>query len=136
MTVSDGIMSETSVTVFVCVTCGAQPDGGLTLGRRLYDAVTAQTDAESAGVITVTPIECLAVCKRPCTIAMSGSGKWTCVVGDLDPEQHAGDVIAGARSYVAAKNGIIPWRQRPLSFRQGVVARIPPLGFRPAVGEV
>jgi predicted metal-binding protein len=134
MAQSDGTMSETGVTVFVCVTCGAQPDGGLTLGRRLYDAVTAQTGAESAGVMTVVPSECLAVCKRPCTSALAGPEKWTCVVGDLDPEQHAGDVIAAARSYVASENGIIPWRQRPLSFRKGVVARVPPIGFRPAAG--
>ncbi|HEX3993506.1 MAG TPA: DUF1636 domain-containing protein [Acetobacteraceae bacterium] len=125
-------MGEIGVTVFVCVTCAPQADNGLSLGRRLYNAVTARTGAEMAAVLTVAPIECLAVCKRPCTVALSGPGKWTCVVGDLDPEQHAGDVIAAAQSYVATENGIIPWRQRPLSFRKGVVARVPPIGFRPA----
>jgi predicted metal-binding protein len=124
-------MTKTGVTVFVCVTCGTQPDGEMALGRRLYDAVATRTGSEMAGVINVAPIECLAVCKRPCTIALSGPGKWTCVVGDLDPEQHAGDVIAAARSYEATENGIIPWRQRPLSFRKGVVARVPPIGFQP-----
>jgi predicted metal-binding protein len=136
MALSDANMSVTGVTVFVCVSCGAQPDGGPALGHQLYDSVTARISAEMAGAITVTPLECLAVCKRPCTIALSGSGKWTCVVGDLDPEQHAGDVIAAARSYMAAQNGIIPWRQRPLSFRKGVVARVPPLGFRPESFDV
>ena len=86
-------------------------------------------------MVKVTAVECLAVCKRPCTIALSGPGKWTCVVGDLDVEQHAGDVITAALNYVATENGIIPWRQRPLSFRKGVVARIPPLDFRSSAAE-
>jgi predicted metal-binding protein len=58
------------------------------------------------------------------------------VVGDLDPERHAEDVIAAARGFAASDTGIIPWRQRPLSFRKGVVARVPPLGFRPDVTGV
>jgi predicted metal-binding protein len=136
MAMPDGTMSAVGVTVFVCVTCGAQPDGGLSRGRRLYDAITARMGAGPANVMTVTPIECLAVCKRPCTVALTGPGKWTCVVGDLDSEQHAGDVVAAARSYVVAEDGIIPWRQRPLSFRKGVVARIPPFGFRPEADDV
>lgn len=42
---------------------------------------------------------------------------------------HVDDVITAALSFGAAENGIIPWRERPQSFRKGVVARIPPLGF-------
>jgi predicted metal-binding protein len=143
MGVTDTTMGNAAVTVFVCVTCKRSDDGGLAQGRMLYDAVAARAragnvtaDLERAGsasMVEVTPVECLAVCKRPCTVALSGPGKWTCVVGDLDHEQHADDVIAAALSFAATENGIIPWRQRPLSFRKGVVARIPPLGFSPVV---
>ena len=136
MNAPDGAAAVADVTVFVCVTCGAREDGEPPAGRLLFDAVVARTNAEVAGVVTVTPIECLAVCKRPCTIALSGAGKWTCVVGDLDHERHADDIVAAALSYAAVETGIIPWRQRPLSFRKGVVARVPPLGFRPvAAGD-
>jgi predicted metal-binding protein len=135
MSATDGTMSNAAVSVFVCVTCKLPNDGSLSRGRMLFDAVTASLNADMAAIVTVTPVECLAVCKRPCTIALSGPGKWTCVVGDLDPGQHAGDVIAAALSFAATDNGIIPWRQRPLAFRKGVVARIPPLDFRPALGE-
>jgi predicted metal-binding protein len=140
----DGAMREPDVTVFVCVTCKAAgketaaddakaaANGDPPPGRRLFEAVTARTSGAAANVIAVTPVECLAVCRRPCTIALSAPGKWTCVVGDLDPLQHADDVIAAALSHAASGTGIIPWRQRPLSFRKGVIARIPPLGFRPA----
>ena len=123
-------MNNAEVTVFVCVTC-KRPDNGEALGRMLFDAVSAR----APGMVKVTPVECLAVCKRPCTIALSGPGKWTCVVGDLDHEQHADDVITAAQNFAATENGIIPWRQRPLSFRKGVVARIPPLNFGSSVAE-
>jgi predicted metal-binding protein len=115
------------VTVFICVTCKGQdlsPSGQL-----LFDAVMAGLPVGRG--ITVTPVACLAVCKRPCTVALTGLGKWTSIVGDLDHETHSDDVIAAALSHASTPDGIIPWRQRPQSFRKGVVARVPPLGFRP-----
>ena len=57
------------------------------------------------------------------------AGKWTYVVGDLDPEVHVDDVVSMAVRYGLTDNGIVPWRERPQSFRKGVVSRIPPLGF-------
>jgi predicted metal-binding protein len=57
------------------------------------------------------------------------SGKWTYVVGDLDPEVNVDDVISMAASYRLSDNGIVPWRERPQSFRKGIISRIPPLGF-------
>jgi predicted metal-binding protein len=135
MAIADA-MGEPGVTVFICVTCKARDGDAEPRGSLLFNAVTARLGRGDAGGVLVTPVECLAVCKRPCTIALSGPGKWTCVVGDLDHELHADDVIAAARSFAATDTGIIPWRQRPLSFRKGVVARIPPLGFRPDVTGV
>jgi predicted metal-binding protein len=120
-----------AVTVFVCVTCKAADDGPVPAGRGLYEAIVARLGA--ATTCTVTPVACLAVCKRPCTVALAGPGKWTSIVGDLDPAVHADDVLLAAASHAATVDGIIPWRQRPLSFRKGVVARVPPLGFWPEV---
>ena len=79
----------------------------------------------------VKPVDCLAVCKRSCTVALSGAGKWTYVVGDLSPDTNAQDVVDAALSYGATANGIIPWKQRPQSFRKGVISRVPPLAFQP-----
>ena len=123
--------TEADVTVFVCITCKGPDTDAVPRGRLLFDAVTARLHTVRPGAIAVTPIACLAVCKRPCTIALAGQGKWSCLVGDLDPTLHADDVIAAALRHAATADGIIPWRQRPQSFRKGVVARIPPLGYRP-----
>jgi predicted metal-binding protein len=127
--------TEADVTVFVCITCNGPDAGSEPRGRLLFNTVMARLPAVRPVAIAVTPIACLAVCKRPCTIALAARGKWSCLVGDLDPTLHADDVINAALSHAAAANGIIPWRQRPQSFRKGVVARIPPLGFRPEEPE-
>lgn len=118
------------VTVFVCTTCkrplaGAEPFDRP--GRDFAVALAAQFESDTA--IAVTPVECLSVCKRPVTVALSGGGRFGYVVGDIDPALHLGDVASGARAYAATADGIVPWRQRPDIFRKGVIARIPPIGF-------
>ena len=122
---------EAVATVFVCVTCKGPDSGTFPIGRALFDTVAARMRALGETRIAVAPVECLAVCKRPCTVALAAAGKWTSVVGDLDPDRHSDDVIAAALRYQASETGIIPWRERPLSFRKGVVSRTPPAGFRP-----
>ncbi len=120
---------RTNVTAFICVTCRAGDTGEERPGRLLFDAVTSKIASRGDRGVTVTAVECLSVCKRPCTIALVASGKWTYVVGDLDPEVNVDDVISMAVSYRLSNNGIVPWRERPQSFRKGIISRIPPLGF-------
>jgi predicted metal-binding protein len=117
-----------AVTVFVCVTCRGKVDDAERPGRLLFDALTERLHGRD---VAVSPVECLSVCKRPCTVALAAAGKWTYVVGDLDHHSHADDVVDMALHYAASGNGIVPWRERPQSFRKGVVSRTPPLGFRP-----
>jgi predicted metal-binding protein len=69
------------------------------------------------------------VCKRPCTIAVTADRCWTYLVGDLDPAQHTDDIVNAVLAYRRSGNGIVPWAERPVPFRRGVVARVPPLGF-------
>jgi predicted metal-binding protein len=120
-------MAEPGVTVFICISCTvAGEPSEKKPGRALYEAVLA-----AGQNLTVKPVDCMSVCKRPCTVALSAEGKWTYVVGDIRAEEHTQDVIRGARAYAASSNGIVPWRERPLCFRRGVIARIPPLTFLP-----
>jgi predicted metal-binding protein len=119
-----------TTTVFVCVSCrrGQGDDDGPSdrPGQVLVRAIAAHLQDG----FTVAAVECLAVCKRPCTIALVGADKWTYVIGDLDPDLHADEIIAAARSFAASDNGIVPWRERPLSFRKGVIARVPPANLK------
>lgn len=127
------------VTIYLCVTCRRKTgdaDGAFDLPGRILAAGLAQTLARRSGncSIDVVPVECLAVCKRPSTLALAADGKWTYLIGDLDPETHVEEIVAAAESYGASVDGIVPWKERPPIFRKGVIARVPPLGFTPPDG--
>ncbi|MFE1600970.1 DUF1636 family protein [Methylobacterium sp. ID0610] len=114
-----------SVTLYVCTTCRAEgdPPEGPRAGARLH---TALAEAFTGEAVRVEPVECLSVCKRPCTVAVASPGRWTYVYGDLDPANAAAILRDGLPRYAATPDGIVPWRERPEAFRKGVVARIPP----------
>ncbi len=70
-----------ATTLLVCVTC--KSDEGPT-GSSLFEALSERLAAEPG--IALKAVECLSVCKRPCTVALAAQGKWTYVVGDLSRE--------------------------------------------------
>ena len=120
--------SNDITSVYVCVTC-RRADEPLEprderSGARLFAALS---EGEPDPALRLIPVECLSVCKRPCTVGFAAPGKWTYVYGDLAPETSAATILDGARLYAAAPDGLIPWRQRPDSLKKGVVARIPPI---------
>jgi predicted metal-binding protein len=115
---------RSTATLLVCVAC--KSDEG-PMGAGLFKALTEHLAAEPD--IELKPVECLSVCKRPCTVALAAPGKWTYVVGDLKTESNLEDIAVAVRCYAASPVGIVPWRERPLSFRKGVVSRTPPLAF-------
>ena len=121
--------NEPAVTIFVCVTCKRVEDDADAprLGKTMYDAIEERLASPAQSDIELRAVECLSVCKRPCTLALSGPGKWTYVVGDLDVDANLDDVLDAARKFAATEDGLIPWRERPKSFRKGVVSRTPPL---------
>ena len=106
--------SAAATTLLVCVTCKSEA-GPMGLG--LFEALGERLSSQPG--IALKAVECLSVCKRPCTVALAAPGKWTYVVGDLDRDLHLEDIVVGARRYAAS----------PLCFRKGVVSRTPPLAF-------
>lgn len=119
-------MSGKDVTIFICVACrhAGEPEGRP--GAAFLDALNARLSERSLQ-IRVEPVECLAVCKRPATVALAARGKWTYVIGDLDLAQHVDDVIDSALRFAESDSGIVAWKDRPVCFRKGVVSRTPPL---------
>ena len=94
----------TTTILCICVTCrGNAPDEsvGERPGARLLAAVEQRLAADGDKGIAVVPANCLSNCPRGCSAAVSASGKWTYVIGDLDPDRHAGDVIDFARLHRA-----------------------------------
>lgn len=126
------IASETGeTTLFVCVTCRTQapeaaPPDELRAGARLLAAIETVPAAQRAGV-TVVGVECLSNCNRACTVAVTAPGKWTYVLGALDPDLHARDVLAFAQLHQRHDAGLPAWRERPEYIRKNTVARVPAL---------
>jgi predicted metal-binding protein len=120
--------AQAGAVVFVCTACRLVVEDGDGADNRPGVAFAAALREKLAGdaAVEVRAVECLAVCKRPCTVALIADGKWTYLVGDLDAATHMDDVAAMARAYAASANGIVAWRERPQCFRSGVVARVPP----------
>ena len=115
------------VTILVCVACRSGDETGARPGQLLFEALQSRLASTDPRRIALVPVECLSVCKRPCTLALAAPGKWTYVVGDLDRATHADDIVDAATRYAGAPDGIVAWRERPQSFRKGVISRTPPL---------
>jgi predicted metal-binding protein len=118
-------------TLFVCVTCRAQTtdatQGDLPRpGARLLAAINAAPDARREG-LAVEPVECLSNCNRSCTVAVAAPGKWTYVIGALDPETHADIVLTFAQAHRTHEAGLPAWRERPEHVRKNTISRVPPL---------
>jgi predicted metal-binding protein len=119
------------VVVSVCVTCKTS-DGALA-GPAMFDAIKVAT-SERNGSVQVRRVQCLSVCKRPTTVAVSSSDGYTFLFGDLQPEG-AGAVASFADSYRKSVYGLVPWRERAEVLRKGMVARLPPVRWSPEDGS-
>ena len=130
-TVGDG-----GLTLSICLRCrdgreDRNSDLGQRGGRRLAHAVAGAFPGSTAAHrgIRLRGVNCMSNCRRPCTIALSGPGRFTYLFGDLDPTLHAGDVLSVAAAYAEAEGGFLPRPARPEILRAGILGRIPPLGF-------
>ena len=126
-------MAET--TIYICTTCRlpddtSEPRPGAKLLAELENSLKKTNDS-----IRLEGVECLSVCKRPCTVAFSAPGKWTYVYGDFSSETAPETILAGAALYSAAEDGLIPWKMRPDALKKGVVARLPPSLTSPSRSE-
>jgi predicted metal-binding protein len=118
--------SISRATVLVCVTCrtAATPSAGADLAKATLLA------AGNAPDVSVQHIRCLGNCSRGLSAAIRCENAWTYVFGGLDSARDGASLIVAARLLVQAADGIMPWRGRPDSLKRGLVARIPPIGFR------
>ena len=116
-----------TVTLHVCTTCKMGrplPEGAAPPGARLLAALAA---AGAPRGVRIMPVECLSACDHGCNIALSGPGRWSYVYRGMESDADVADILAGAAAYAATKDGLVPWRERPVIFRRQSLARIPPM---------
>ena len=115
-------------TLSICIRCRderEEANGQLRGGARLAQAVLEAGIDQAA--LDVRGVRCISQCKRSCAIALSGPDRFTYIFGDLDPTQHAKDVVDLARLYVQSADGFMARNDRPAPMRAGVLGRVPPL---------
>ena len=122
------------VVISVCTTCKTQDAAAEIVGPDLLAAVRDVVSTSDDGII-VRAVQCLGVCKRPTTAAVSGPDRYTFVFADLQPADGAIALRDFALSYARSAFGLVPWRERAQVLRRGMIARIPPAIWSPENGE-
>ena len=121
------------VIVSVCTTCKTA-DGMTVVGPEMFAAVRAALGADDAGVV-VRPVQCLSVCKRPATVAVTSPDGYTFLFGDLQTESGTAALTSFVKSYQKSDYGLVPWRERAEVLRKGMLARVPPMRWSPDDGR-
>ena len=124
---------DAPVVISICTTCKTQDAAAEVVGPKLLATVRDLVPSDDS--ITVRAVQCLGVCKRPTTAAVSGPDRYTFVFADLLPADGATALRDFARSYARSDYGLVPWRERAQILRRGMIARIPPAIWSPENGE-
>jgi predicted metal-binding protein len=117
----------------VCVTCKIS-DSGAVVGPDMFAAVRAALGDDDPNVV-VRPVQCLSVCKRPATVAVTSSDGYTFLFGDLQTGSGTAALVSFVKSYRNSDYGLVPWRERAEVLRKGTVARVPPMRWSPDDGR-
>jgi predicted metal-binding protein len=132
---SSGLKPGAPAVVSVCITCRASdsnnaPRPGVQLREELDRML-----AGHGQTVLVRSVQCLGVCKRPATVAVSAPNGYTFVFGDLDSQNGPAAIAEFTRLFQTADYGFVPWAQRPEVLRTRLVARIPSATWSPADGR-
>jgi predicted metal-binding protein len=118
--------------VSVCITCRTA-DGGTVVGPDMFESIKAAIGPSDR--VQVRPVQCLSVCKRPATVAVTSADGYTFLFGDLQTESGTAALVSFVKSYRNSDYGLVPWRARPEVLRKGMVARVPPMRWSPDDGS-
>jgi predicted metal-binding protein len=121
------------VIVSVCTTCKTADDGTM-IGPDMFAAVRAALGKDDRNVV-VRPVQCLSVCKRPATVAVTSPDGYTFLFGDLQAESGTAALASFVKSYRNSGYGLVPWRERAEVLRKGMLARVPPMQWSPDDGR-
>jgi predicted metal-binding protein len=127
-----GAQISACATIYVCTTC-RRPDDPEDYPRPGAALAEATVRAAKNSGVAVTPLRCLANCKRGCSAVLRrtdpSAPSWTYVFGHLDPTVDAQALVQGAQLLARSADGLMPWRGRPDALKRGLIARVPPFDF-------
>ena len=119
--------------LFVCTSCkrpGAKHDPHA--GARLFSSLEG-TYGRLARLenFSILPTECLHACSNGCATALTAAGKFTYVLGRLEPGRSESALIELAVLYRRSMTGFLNGASLSTGLSANIVARIPPPGQRP-----
>ncbi|MCY4039684.1 MAG: DUF1636 domain-containing protein [Gammaproteobacteria bacterium] len=124
-----------SSVLHVCISC--RPSGHPREPRedrpgfKLYQALRkALRKSPLSRRVELRPVECLSLCPRPCSIALSSPGAWTYLFGDQRPSESAADILQCVSTYLRSEDGFLPRDERPARLRASILGRVPPIEHR------
>jgi predicted metal-binding protein len=126
-------LPEGPVIVSVCTTCKTADDGTV-VGPDMFAAVRAAFGDDDPAIV-VRPVQCLSVCKRPATVAVTSPDGYTFLFGDLQAGSGTVALASFVKSYQKSGYGLVPWRERAEVLRKGMLARVPPMRWSPDDGR-
>ncbi len=123
--------------LFVCTTCGSKWENGRRVGtsegeKLLQELQTLHETWELAAEFPIQAVGCMSACSRSCAISFAAAGKHTYLFGDIpvsDLTTPLGNILDCAASYYQHPTGNLPWSERPVPLKQGILAKIPPLAL-------
>jgi predicted metal-binding protein len=130
-----GVKPGSSTMVSVCATCRAASSTETPRVGEMMLAELTPILREQAPDVVVRTVQCLGVCRRPATVAVSAQVGYTFVFGDLDPQSGPAAIATFVKSYREADYGFVPWAVRPELLRTRLVARIPSVLWSPQDGR-
>jgi len=115
----------------VCAPC-QHPDRGKRTGIPAGEAFAARLAAEAAlrpelKGLRVVATPCIGHCAARCRASLAGTGRWSWLIGSLDPDAATTDLLDFAGHWLAAPDGFVAKEQRPRSIRPLLLGRVPPL---------
>ena len=116
-----------AIVLTVCTTCRMglpKRDGVPVPGQVLHDRLSALLAQADDAPVRLHGVECLAVCDSGCAAAIAQPGKWSYLLGRLDPDK-AADLLQFAAGYAASRTGTVMPSRRPASLADMILGRIP-----------
>jgi predicted metal-binding protein len=122
-----------SALLHVCAPC-THPDrekrgpvkaGELFASRLAAEVATRPELAE----LRVVAAPCIGNCAARCRLSFAGPGRWSWLIGGLDPDAPTDDLLEFARHWLEAPDGFVGKDDRPKPIRPLLLGRVPPPGL-------
>ena len=96
-------------------------------GMRLAASVLTRAKKSLDQPFNLRGVACMSQCKRPCIAAVSASGCFSYIFGDLDTDnsEHIDALFGFMSLYVDAPEGFVERKNRPIALQKRILGRLP-----------